>query len=86
MTNFNKNRFEQLSFTIFSCLESLPLEKLYSPGVSEETEQTVSSMYVDKNDVIGWKIKANVLQNTLTGNEVNSFEDDYKSLRVPSKT
>ena len=85
MINSNKNRFEQLSFKIFSCLESLPLEKLYSPDVSEETEQTLSNMYVDKNDVIGWKIKANVLQTTLTGNEVNSFKDDYKCLRVPSK-
>ena len=82
MINSNKNRFEQLSFKIFSCLESLPLEKLYSPDVSEETEQTVLNMYVDKNGVVGWKIKANVLQTTLTGNEVNSFKDDYKCLRV----
>ena len=42
-------------------------------------------MYVDKNDVTGWKIKANVLQTTLIGNEVNGFKDDYKYLRVPSK-
>lgn len=75
----------QLSFKIFSCLESLPLEKLYSPNISEETEETVSNMYVDKNDVIGWKIKANVLQTTLTDNEVNSSKDDYRCLRVPSK-
>ena len=75
----------QLSFKIFSCLESLPLEKFYSPNISEETEETVSNMYVDKNDVIGWKIKANVLQTTLTDNEVNSSKDDYRCLRVPSK-
>ena len=68
MINSIKNCFEQTSFKIFSCSESLVLETFYYPDAREETEQTVSNIYEDKNDINGWKIKANVLQAILTGN------------------
>ena len=68
MINSIKNCFEQKSFEIFSCSESLVLETFYYSDVREETEQTVSNIHKDKNDINGWKIKANVFQTILTGN------------------
>ena len=56
-----KTLFEQPSFKLFSALESLLLEALYSSEVSEETEKLVSKVYEDEIDVTDLKIEANIL-------------------------